>query len=216
MTTDANKFDISSPKDRRKFLSLCEVSLNKFYNENVQNLEKYNKIGEYLSKVSYCCKVIGNIYELDDLLEIKIRAIQLGIEDLVYRDEITEIDDMLMYASEIDWTSNNAKYVNITNFIGDICISINKAEELIVDSQYPRQIQSVEYFRDDLVEILNNLMNTRYILNNDERDYLTGLSKDKQMEFIAVYLHEIERIDRKIANIVKELIVMKLTIKKYI
>ena len=216
MTKDDYNLDISNPKNRKRIINIIENKLNNYYEIDEENFTNYNKIGEYLSKIDCCLNILLNSYDIDTLLEIKIRAIQFGIEDLIYRDDISTIDDLVLYGHEINWTTNNPKYKYITKILEFICMYWNEADEFIDNSDFCSQIESLEYFRDDLVEMLNNLINTRYILNNEEVNYLTRLSKDKQMEFIAVYLHEIERIDRKIANIVKELIGMKLTIKKYI
>ena len=216
MTTDDNKFDISLPTDRKKFIDFCEGNLRKFYEEHEEAYNKYSKIGEYLTKLSYCCSVISNIYELDELLEIKVRASQLGIDDAIDREEISTIDDLVLYANEINWTSSKSNYDDITNLMGDMCVYLNEADDLIEESGSARQIKSLKNFKDELLDMLNNLMNTRYYLKTDEIIYINELSKEKQIDFIHVYLHEIGKIDLKIASIVKELVGVKLFIKKYI
>lgn len=216
MTRDDNKFDISLPTYRKKFIDFCEEELSKFYEEHEEAYNKYFKIGEYLSKLSCCCSVISNIYELYELLEIKVRASQLGIDDVIDREEISTIEDLVLYANEIDWTSSKSNYDEITNLIGDMCIYLNEVEDLIQDSEYTRQTQSLENFKDDLIDMLNNLMNTRYDLKTDEIIYINELSKEQKLEFITVYIHEIERIDIKIANIVKEIIEVSLFVNTYL
>lgn len=97
-----------------------------------------------------------------------------------------------------------------------MCIYLNEVEDLIQDSEYTRQTQSLENFKDDLIDMLNNLMNTRYDLKTDEIIYINELSKEQKLEFITVYIHEIERIDIKIANIVKEIIEVSLFVNTYL
>lgn len=216
MTKNDYNLDISNPKNRKRIINIIENKLNNYYEIDEENFTNYNKIGEYLSKIDCCLNILSNSYDIDTLLEIKIRAIQFGIEDLIDRDDINTIDDLVLYGHEINWTTNNPKYKYITKILDSICIYLNEADEFIDNSDFCSQIESLEYFRDDLVEMLNNLMNTRYILNNEEVNYLNGLSKEKQIDFIDVYLHEIGKIDIKIASIVKELVGVKLFIKKYI
>lgn len=206
MTTDDNKFDISLPTYRKKFIDFCEEELSKFYEEHEEAYNKYSKIGEYLSKLSCCCSVISNIYELDELLEIKVRASQLGIDDVIDREEISTIEDLVLYANEIDWTSSKSNYDKITNLIGDMCVYLKEADDLIEESGSARQIESLKNFKDDLLDMLNNLMNTRYDLKTDEIIYINELSKEKKVEFITVYIHEIKRLDKNIANIIMNLV----------
>lgn len=209
-------YDIEDPKHRKRFLAICNNKLSKFYDEDKVSLEKYNIIGEYLSKVSHCCTSVANSYELDELLEIKVRAYQLGITDIIDREELKTIEDLVEYANEIDWSSSKSDYITITNLIGDMCIYLNEADELLNESENHRRIQSLEEFKEELLGMLNNLMNTRYDLTPNDIDYISRLSKEQKVEFINEFLHGIESLDNKISNMIIDIIDVKVHINKYL
>lgn len=205
MSNDTYDYDyFYDNKNRRKIKSEVERLISNYERDCAEEKELYENIGAIVSLITKF-KLVSNIFELEKILYITIRARQFGIDELVYREEIQELDDIAEYADEINWSTVKYRYSDITKSLEYISLAIKYSEEILAESSNMKQIISVEDFKNDMRSKLERLMRVD-IDFTEEKEELYCISVEEQNKYIKLMLKKIEDIDAELVKDIQKVI----------